>query len=302
VERPTREQLVRSIPAWRGSNLQIEPLSGGITNRNFMVTAETGRFVVRLPGERTELLAIDRQSEAEVAYRAADLGIGPPVIGELAGVGTLITKLVDGVHLDGDEFGSRLEQVVGLLRLLHGSPPVTAQFPIHRIVERHAADAAGHGVDPPTAYERLVPVARRIEAAFAAVPVPPVLCHNDLLPGNVLFDGDRAWLLDFEYSGMNAAEFDLANLSVNCGLSATADASLLTAYWGEVSPRNWARLQLMKVISELREGMWAVVQQAISNLDTDFVAYAEQRLSNAEQLAASPDFAHWLDSAIDSSG
>jgi len=111
-----------------------------------------------------------------------------------------------------------------------------------------------------------------------------------------LFDeeGDRVWLLDFEYAGMNDRFFDLGNLSVNCGLDKAADRELLRLYFGEVTASRWARLQLMKVMSEFREGMWAVVQQAISTLDTDFVSYADERLGNCERLAAQPKFEQWL--------
>jgi thiamine kinase-like enzyme len=140
---------------------------------------------------------------------------------------------------------------------------------------------------------------KRMERAFATAPSPTVPCHNDLLPGNVLFDDrdGRAWLLDFEYAGMNDRCFDLGNLSVNCGFDDAADEALLRAYFGEVTPARWARLQLMKVMSELREGMWAVVQQAISTLDTDFVTYADERLGNCERLTTAAEFEQWIDDA-----
>ena len=121
-----------------------------------------------------------------------------------------------------------------------------------------------------------------------------VPCHNDLLPGNVLFADDRVWLLDFEYAGMNDVFFDLSNLSVNSELTQDSDERLLTLYFGQVTKASWARLQLMKMMSEFREGMWAVVQQAISSLDTDFVAYAHERLGNCERLAGRPEFESWL--------
>jgi thiamine kinase-like enzyme len=123
-----------------------------------------------------------------------------------------------------------------------------------------------------------------------------VPCHNDLLPGNVLFEETtaRVWLLDFEYAGMNDRFFDLGNLSVNCGLDAAGDEELLRLYFGSVTTARMARMQLMKMMSEFREGMWAVVQQAISTLDTDFVSYAHERLSNCERLASRPQFEQWL--------
>ena len=176
------EALVALVPSWQGRPTTLRPLHGGITNRNYVVTVDDREYVVRIPGERTELLGIDRANEAEAAERAAKLGIGPPVLGELPTVGTLITELVDGHHLDPDAFADRLADVVELLRRFHESGPVAGAFPIHRVVEWHARDATIHGVIPPSGYDRLHQHSRRIEAAFAAAPTPIVPCHNDLLP------------------------------------------------------------------------------------------------------------------------
>jgi aminoglycoside phosphotransferase (APT) family kinase protein len=290
-------RLARTVPVWADQRVVARPLHGGITNRNFVVTVHDREHVVRIPGERTELLGIDRSHEAEAARRAASLGIGPAVVEELPRVGTLITELVPGVHLEGDPFEERLEDVVPMLRLFHESGPLNGAFPIHRVVEWHARDATTHGVIPPGSYNRLHQHSRRIEAAFAEAPMPLVPCHNDLLPGNVLFSTDRVWLLDFEYAGNNDRFFDLGNLSVNCGLDIEGDERLLQLYFGSVTRPTWARLQLMKMMSEFREGMWAVVQQAISTLDTDFVSYADERLESCERLAAQPTWTSLLDDA-----
>ena len=289
------ERLLRRLPGWERSEISITPLHGGITNTNFVARIDGEPRVVRVPGERTELLGIDRANEAEAAMRAASLGIGPEVIATLPEIGTLITALVPGGHLEPEPFTRRLAQVVDLLHDFHGSGALEGEFPIHRVVEWHARDAVAQGGTLPDAYERLHAQSERIEQAFARTPMPMVPCHNDLLPGNVLFeDGGRAWLLDFEYAGMNDRFFDLGNLSVNCGLDAAADEALLRLYFGESTPSHWARLQLMKMMSEFREGMWAVVQQAISTLDTDFVTYANERLGSCDQLAAQPQFEQWL--------
>ena len=293
------DALVAAMPQFRGQERQIRPLPGGITNRNYVVTCEGREYVVRIPGERTELLGVDRANESEAAARAAELGIGPPVLGLLPNVGTLVTELVPGGHLDTDQFVARLPEVVALIQLFHGGGRLRGTFPIHRVVEWHARDAGAHGVMAPRAYERLHQQSRRIEATFAKAPLPLVACHNDLLPANVLFDNDRAWLLDFEYAGMNDMFFDLANLSVNCDLDLAAEEQLLLLYFGEITRSGLARLQLMKMMSEFREGMWAVVQQAISTLDTDFVSYADERLTHCEQLASRPAFERWLTDAAE---
>jgi thiamine kinase-like enzyme len=290
-------RLARTVPQWSGRPMAARPLHGGITNRNFVVTVDGREHVVRIPGERTELLGIDRSNEAEAARRAATLGIGPGVIAELPAVGTLITELVPGGHLEGDPFIARLADVVPLLLAFHASGPLRGSFPIHRVVEWHARDATIHGVIPPGSYDRLHQHSRRIEAAFAEHPIAVVPCHNDLLPGNVLFSDDMVRLLDFEYAGNNDLFFDLGNLSVNCGLDVEGDERLLDLYFGSVTKGVWARLQLMKMMSEFREGMWAVVQQAISTLDTDFVSYANERLGNCERLASQRSWSSLLDDA-----
>ena len=324
------ESVVARVPAWQDRALTIQPLAGGVTNRNYVVDVSCGgdsgdsgdhgdestgndgsggvtreRWVVRVPGERTELLGIDRSHEIEAATRAAELGIAPPLLGPLPDVGTPITRFIPGHHLEQAALAERLPDLVVMLKRFHGSGPLRGTFMVHRVVEWHAREAGANGVMPPSAYERLHQQSRRIEKAFGAAPTPPVPCHNDLLPANVLVadnaDDDahdgRLYLLDFEYAGMNDVFFDLANLSVNAELSEAADHDLLRLYFGSVTPARWARLQLMKVMSEFREGMWAVVQQAISTLDTDFVAYADERLASCEKLAARPEFTAWLEDA-----
>ena len=293
-------RLARLVPQWASADIDVKPLAGGITNRNFVASVGGLRFVLRLPGERTELLGISRRGEAQAARRAAALGFGPPVHGELPEAGTLITSLVGGHHPSSEQLAERLDEVARLLRRVHGSGPLESTFPIHRVVERHGSDASAQGVAPPAAYQGLLRQSQRIEQAFARSGRFEAPCHNDLLPANLLFDADRIWLLDFEYAGMNNPFFDLANLSVNAGLDQRQDERLLRAYFDNITHRTWARLQLMKAMSEFREGMWGVVQQAVSRLDNDFVSYAEQRLANCERMVNAPEFDAWIEQAGES--
>lgn len=292
--------VARQVPGWESAELTITRIHAGITNRNYRVDVTGGpSYVLRLPGERTELLGIDRANEQEAAVRAAELGIGPPVLGPLPGHATLVTELVPGATAaDPAAFDAVLGSVVEAIRRFHDSGPLAGAFPIFRVVEWHARDAAACGVALPSAWEPLHEAARRIEAAFAAHSLPLAPCHNDLLPANVLIDSERVWILDFEYAGMNDCFFDLGNLAVNAGLDAVAEERVLTAYFGRTTPWHRARLALMKVMSELREGMWSVVQQGISTIDSfDFVAYATERLDHARELTASSGFGQLLEHA-----
>jgi thiamine kinase-like enzyme len=288
------------VPGWHDAVPVIVALDGGITNRNYRVDIDGAAFVVRLPGERTELLGIDRAGEAAASAIAADLGIAPRIKAELPGVGTLVTEFVGGTPATTEALlePGVLERVTAFIRQLHASEPIAATFPIFRVVEWHARDAAANGVDPPPVYDELHEAARTIEAVFEPRSLESTMCHNDLLPANVLLAADRMWIIDYEYAGMNHAVFDLANLSVNCGFDDAADYRLLAAYDGDVSVRRLAQLALMKMMSEMREGMWAVVQQAVSNLTTiDFGEYAATRLEHCRELCGDQRFTTWLEQA-----
>jgi len=132
----------------------------------------------------------------------------------------------------------------------------------------------------PDAFRRAHELADRIEASFSSAPSPLTTCHNDLLNANFLRDGDHIWIVDYEYAGMGDVFFDLGNLAVNNGLDEAAQERLLQHYFlGDVRDRHRARLALMTLMSDFREAMWGVVQQAISMLDVDYVDYAGRHLS-----------------------
>ena len=123
-------------------------------------------------------------------------------------------------------------------------------------------------------------------------------CHNDLLPGNFIHDGERLRIVDWEYAGMGSRYFDLGNLSVNNGLNEAGDEWLLECYWGEpCTRRRLATVRLMRIMSDFREAMWGVVQTAISEIDFDFEGYAEEHFERVRAGFADPRFAVWLEDA-----
>ena len=281
------EAIARSVPGWASGELGIEPLEGGITNRNFVVTRAGERFVLRVPGKDTELLGIDRANEARAATLAAEAGVGPLVVAFLPESGCFVARFVDGDHIPMADLrrDDVLGSVVGSLRRFHLCPPIPSTFNVFRVVEIYAETATARGVAPPPAFSDAHELAARIEAAFAVNPSPLTTCHNDLLNANFLRDGDHTWIVDYEYAGMGDPFFDLGNLAVNNDLDADADELLLAHAFGDVRDRHRARLALMRLMSDFREAMWGVLQQAISTLDEDFEAYAakhfERLLKNA---------------------
>jgi len=295
--------LLDRVPGWAGRARVIRALEGGITNRNLLVDVDGERFVLRLTGADTHLLGIDREVERIANTRAADLGLAPEVVAFLEPERYLVTRFVVGepVPAEVTRKPEMLTRVAAMLREFHQSGPLPGAFDCFRIPEISAANARERGVAIPAAYDAALERAREIETAFDASPEPRVPCHNDLLNANFLRDqsgpADRIWLLDWEYAGMNERCFDLGNLSVNNELDADGESALLEAYYGATTPRRQARLALMKIMSDLREAMWGVVQQGISTIDFDYVEYARKHFDRLLGNASAPGYRALLDDA-----
>jgi len=281
-----------------------EPLEGGITNRNFRLRAGGRDVVVRLPGKDTELLGIDRAAERDATRAAAAAGVGPEVVAWLADPPCLVTAFIAGRPLSADELRAPplLDEVAAALRAVHGGPALPVGFDAFAVVYAYQATARAHGALVPDAYADLRAGAHAIRAALRGPEHVPVACHNDLLTANFLDDGERVRIVDWEYAGMGDRYFDLGNLSVNNGFAESDDERLLAAYFGPTdpepcTPRRFAALRLMRIMSDFREGMWGVVQTAISALDFDFAGYADEHLQRVAAGLADERFATWLEDA-----
>ncbi|HET9671667.1 MAG TPA: choline kinase family protein [Actinomycetota bacterium] len=284
---------------WPGREPTLTPIASGITNANVKVEVDGEAFVVRLPGTDTELLGIDRHAELEATRIAAAAGVGPEVVDFVEGC--LVTRFLPGdpIPVEDLEREDVLAPVVRAIRSIHAAAPVPSTFPVFRIVERYRDLAAGRGVAIPAAYERARALAGRIQGAFAANPVAEVTCHNDLLNANFLKDGDRVRIVDYEYAGVGDPFFDLGNFSINNELSPAAQEALLRLTFPDLRDVHRARLGLMRVMSDFREAMWGVLQQGISTLDVDYVAYADRHFARLEATAADDRFEDWLAAARD---
>jgi thiamine kinase-like enzyme len=265
---------------WPDGVESVEPLGGGITNHNFKVVSDGRTFVLRIGGKDTELLGIDRSVEHEATLSAARLGLAPEVVAFVEPEGYLVTRFVEG------EPGKvTIAEAAALLARLHAAPPIAGAFDPFRVVEAYAVTAASRGVAPTAAYTMAKATADRIERRRGRPVVVP--CHNDLLAANFVGAGDRTWIVDWEYAGMGDRAFDLANFAVNNGLDEADDAELLRVYGGADEDAH----VLMRFMSDFREAMWGVVQEAIAELDFDFGAYADEHFDRLQATADEPRFA-----------
>jgi len=287
------EERVNEVVArlWPGRAATLETLGGGITNHNIKVSLDDGEaYVVRIAGGETGLLGIDRRVEYEASLAAAAVGVGPEVVAFVEPEGFLVTRFIEGgiVPVERMRDAATVRRVAGALRAVHAAPPLRARFDSFRIVEEYRSTAFARGGEVPPQYVWARQTARRVAAARGPVPERP--CHNDLLNANFIDDGSRIRIVDWEYAGMGDVFFDLANFSINHELEVDGREELLAAYFGAARPEHARALELMRFMSDFREAMWGVVQEAISELDFDFAGYARQHFARLERIAAEPAF------------
>jgi aminoglycoside phosphotransferase (APT) family kinase protein len=268
-----------------------------MTNRNLLVSFAGTAAVVRLCGKQTAALGIDRATEEIATRQAAALGLAPAVLARLADADVLVCAHLPGQAVSAEALREpgRLARVAGALRAFHDSPALPTAFDVVSLCHQQAG-VAGARAAP---FTQALALSQRIARVLAGHPEhTPVPCHNDLLAANLIEgpDGDLR-LIDWEYAGMNDRFFDLANLAANNGLSAADETVLLDAYFAGddgATDRRRAALALMTVVSDLREGLWGVTQQDLSDLDVDYDAYAATQRARLRDRLASPSLEEWI--------
>ena len=280
---------IAALPCWRGVP-HAETLSGGMTNRNYVVRDDAGRHVVRLGRDMPHHMIL-RWHELAAARAAQAAGLSPEI--EHAQPGVLVMRFIDGRSLTAADIAdpARLPALADLLRRCHRDlprhlvGPALAFWPFQVVRSYLATLRAG-----PTPWrDRLAgfqALADRLEDGLA--PMPFVFAHNDLLPANLIDDGRRLWLIDWDYAGFGSPLFDLANLASNAGLDAAVQDALLEAYFGAPPDAALRRdMAAMRAASLLRETLWGMVSELHPAVDFDYAAYTRATLARLEaELAA----------------
>ncbi len=263
------------LACWSGP-VTPEPLDGGITNLNFLVRDAGRRHLVRI-GDDIPEHGVARVFELASSRAAHAAGLAPAVRHHEPGA--LVLDFIEARTLDAEDVRdpANLGRLAALLRACHreipehfrGPAPIFWVFQVVRDYARTLEEGASpHGADLP----RFRDISRRLEAMVG--PVEIVFGHNDLLPANVLDDGERLWLVDWEYAGFNTPLFDLGGLASNAGMSPDARTALLEAYYGRPADADLLRrARAMTAASLLRETMWSMVSELRSRIAFDFATY-----------------------------
>jgi len=284
------------MPGWDGRRIEARPIAAGLTNSNFRVAVDGDPYFVRIPGPGTDLLAVDRANEAFSTRAAAAAGAGPAVIEVLDEPPALVLDWLPGrtMSITAFEEPGMPERIAAVLRRLHGGPRFRDDFDMFRLTPYYLGVVDDRRIPIPDGYREALPAVNRIEAALAVHPIPSVPCHNDLLAENYLDDGERLWIVDYEYSGNNDPTFELGNTAQELAFDADRQEALAAAYFGRVDPALMARMRLQMIMSDVGWTLWAAIQARISPINFDFWGWAQERWDRADAKLRGPAFEGWL--------
>lgn len=275
---------IRALRLWHGK-IDVSPLDGGITNRNFLVQDSRRKAVVRI-GADIPVHQIMRFNELSASQAAHAAGVSPAVIHHEPGL--LVIEYVEGRTLGAADFAQDavLDQAISLLARAHRDIPNHLRGPVLMFWVFHVIrDYAASLRDADSAHlSKLGPLLAQADALQAAVgPIDLVFGHNDLLPANFLHDGTRLWLIDWDYAGFNSPLFDLGGLAANNALTVAQETRMLERYFeSPPSASLWRSYHAMKAASALRETLWSMVSEIHSTLAFDYAAYTRANLATYE--------------------
>jgi thiamine kinase-like enzyme len=277
------------LPLWSGS-VDPEPLAGGLSNESFVVRDRGERFVVRI-GDDLPFHHVDRARELAMSRAAFLAGLAPEVIA--AYPGALVIRYIEGARplTPADvQNPATLARIVPLLHRCHrevpghlrGAAPFFWVFHVFRDYAITLREGRSRWVPE---LGRLVGAAEVLERAVG--PIEIVFGHNDLIPANLIDDGRRLWLVDWEYAGYGSPLFDLGGLACNGELSEGAEERLLEAYF-ERAPDDGLRRRYaaMRCAALLREAEWGMVSELHLPRPIDYASYGRENLARFERAYA----------------
>ena len=277
----TARDRVRNLPIWSGP-VEPERLDGGITNVNFKVRDAARTVVVRI-GADIPVHHVLRFNELAASRAAHAAGISPAVLYHEPGI--LVLDWIEGRALTAADIRQpeTLARILPLIAATHRDLPRHLRGPalafhtFHILRDYAATLRDSHSPHLPI-LPALLQTAHRLEQAIGSIQL--VYGHNDLLAANILDDGHRLWLIDWDYAGWNSPLFDLGGLAANNALSPRQERWLLEQYFETPATDDLLRrYHAMKAAAALREAMWSMVSEHHTDLPVDFAAYTQTNLA-----------------------
>lgn len=288
---PSDLPRIRSLPCAE-SVIAVDPLPGGLSNRNYRLQTSRGTFVVRVSDPESSALAINRNVEMRNSLAAAAAGVGAPVVDFVPDAGLLVVGWIEARPFGPEDIAdpANWPRIAEACRKLHGGPRFCNEFDMFDIQEGYLEICKSRGYRLPDGYLSYMAHVARMKAAMRSTREETVPCNNDLLPANFIDDGKKIHIIDYEYSGNNEASFEIGNIWSEANLSLEGLEGLVTCYWGTYRPDKVARARLWGLMSKFGWTLWAVIQANISNIDFNYWEWGMEKFDRAVEEFEGPEF------------
>lgn len=292
----TIDEAVELVPEWHGKDISIELHSGGITNRNYKVVVNGSLFFVSISGNNSRLLGVDWHNKFYNAKICGETDLSPKVVQYFPLQRVLVLEFLPLALCSTESLQALTVQrrLVHAVKVLHSGARFWQDFDMFRLIKFYMETVKDRVLVLPMGYADYRKQIWEMGEALAPYREKLVPCHNDLLPENVLDDGNRVFLLDFDYSGNNDPCFDLGSISVEAGYDDSQVRELARVYYGLINEKIIARIHLHSILGDVGWSLWSVIQAKVSDLEFDFKDYGLTRWNRAVERIESSEFDTWL--------
>lgn len=268
------EEHLRGLPCWKG-DIQISPLVGGLCNKSYTIIDESGKYVARIGSDILVHNIIQTSVQASM-QAAAEIGVTPALRYSEAGL-AVVDYLPGGClrpeDMEGNEANCR--KIVKCLKKLHeGSTSIhgaLTYFWPFQVIRQYIKIGTEHNSRLLPELPEILRINNLLEQAIS--PFQPVFTHNDVVPQNLMFDENKeVWLIDWDYGGFGHPMFDVVAVGCNADFSDDSENMLFEMYFGSLNEQLRRELTAFKLVLNLREYMWGMVQEVTSDLDSENVA------------------------------
>ena len=266
---PRAPDIDTILQGWRSwCNQQptlIKPLTGGLTNKSYLVESLGERYVVRVNAANSRALGLQRDMEARVLMSVSDTSIGSQLVYFDPCECYLVTRYIDGQHwqLSDSQSHEGINRLASLLKAIHGLEPVEYFLDVAIKADHYWQHIAGDS-ELAQSLRQLKPQVDHHIAQANKQNRHPVLCHNDLVVENLLLGNDqKLHALDWEYAAMGDPFFDLAVIVEEHKLNESESLQLLQSYLdGKPSKQDLNRLYSNQIIGCYLSVLWYTVKYA----------------------------------------
>ena len=279
-------RVLTLLPEWNGSAISVEELEGGLTNDNYKARVGLKDYFIRCGYTQNVILGVSLEREWQSTSIAAEAGLSPKTIQYHPEERIFITDFIETGDRDINlREPTSLKKFCDLVRELHS---LKAEFPIkfcpfdsiNEYIEKAIEVGA---ILPDSLFLKIIPWMKQLQLEIDPLSTC-VPCHFDLHHRNVLDDGERYWLIDWEYAGMGDPFFDLATAASIEDFSEKEMIEFLRVYLNnrQPSPQEVSYFNTMRTLADIRWSLWCFLQSKISpQVNQPFLAFANFFLQNA---------------------